>query len=585
MTAIFAFVSGFLGGLAFLGGRWVWALPVAAVALFFSWLNRPRRSRVERRTGTLTALGVAAPPESPDVSSPRFVDADAVDAGLDGKSPAERRRYWAEMEARLDEQLYESAHLLRTLLPEAHSVFIFFPGSEPETLQLQIFDSVDSPNVAEHVQISQGILSLLFRHQEYPFLLEGNLGSTQTYCYRENAKILSLAAVPILLDGAVNGAVAVDSLAPSAFTDEAISQLGAYANLVCALSYQTSVNLMYQHEREQYKGLFEYQKKFMDNMSAEEIYQEIASYVKANIPHDRMSIVVADPQNPNKLRMKRVSGLNADYYENLEIDLDGKSLVSVCFMRDVELVNKRLSPGEPVNRFDESEPIDTVTSFTAIPVTEEAKGPVRMVICVENSRRRLSDHHVTLLRNIGNAAGFAYTRVRAYEEKETQASRDALTGLPNRRTFEEHLKREILRAKRLENCLGIIMTDVDKFKSVNDTYGHPVGDRVLKMVSSVLGRSIRADLDLVARYGGEEFVAVITEASEEIVRTTAERIRAAVEAEKVDVDGTEPLRVTISLGYALFPRDSDDGKALVNMADQALYNAKESGRNRVVGFH
>ena len=574
-------LAGLLAGLAFLGGRWVWTLPFAALALLFAWLNRPRWSRPAPRTGTIAALGVESVPEQPALSTPNFVDAESE---LPPGDPSPKQPFWIEMQSELDRELFESAQLVRTLLPQTHSVFVFFPGEKPETLQLQIFDSVDSAEVIPNVLVEQGLLTLLFK-KDCPFLLEGNLGSTQTHCYRGDVKIRSVAAVPIILEGRVNGAVVVDSLAPQAFTDEVVSQLNAYAKLVCALSYQTSMNICFRREREQYKGLFEYQKKFMDNMSAEEIYQEISAYIRDNIPNDRMMLVIADPDNPGKIRVKKVSGLNAGHYENLEADAEGPALVPLCFHHGMEVINKEIVPGEVVRRFDDSEPFDTITCFTALPVTEEAKGPVRMVICVESSRRPFTEHQINLLRNICNAAGFAYTRVRAYEEKQTQATRDALTGLPNRRDFEENLAREMMRAKRLGKQLGIIMTDVDKFKSVNDTYGHPIGDKVLKMVSGVLANSVRADLDRVARYGGEEFIAVITEADEEIVRTTAERIRAAVEADGVDIGRPEKLRVTISLGYSLYPRDSDEAKALVDKADKALYSAKENGRNRVVGWH
>ncbi len=575
-------LAGLLAGLAFLGGRWVWTLPFAALALLFAWLNRPRNPRPASRTGAIDALGPESVPETPAVSAPSFVGAEPADRAGDGAS--RQQPFWTEMQSRLDAQLYESAQLLRTLLPQTHSVFVFFLGKEPGEFQLQIFDSVETDNVAPDTVVSRGILTLLFK-KENPFLLEGNLGSTQTYCYRDEVKIRSVAAVPIVLEGEVNGAVVVDSLAPQAFVDETISQLNAYADLVCALSYQTSMNILFRKEREQYKGLFEYQKKFMDNMTAERIYEEICAFIRDNVPNDRMMLVIADPASPGKIRVKAVSGLNASHYENLEVPLEGSAVVQQCFLRGYEFVNRKLVPGEPFHRLGPGEPLDNASNFTALPVAEDSRGHVRMVICVESARRPFTEHQVNLLRNIANAAGFAYTRVRAYEEKQVQATRDPLTGLPNRRDFDENLERETMRAKRLGKQVGVIMTDVDKFKAFNDTYGHEIGDEVLKTVARILAKSVRSDLDRVARFGGEEFIALITEADEEIVRTTAERIRTAVEAEKIDAGLAEPLHVTLSLGYALYPKDSEDLVDLVDKADKALYSAKENGRNRAVGYH
>ncbi len=160
-------------------------------------------------------------------------------------------------------------------------------------------------------------------------------------------------------------------------------------------------------------------------------------------------------------------------------------------------------------------------------------------------------------------------------EMHTLAHTDALTGLANRRAAQEVLGREVARADRYDREVGVLMLDLDRFKVLNDSYGHPVGDRVLVALAERLRAHVRAS-DLVARWGGEEFVVVAPETATAQARKLGEQLRAQV-AKDAFLDGH---RVTISVGVASF-RPGDDVETLVSRADAALYRAKEAGRNRV----
>jgi diguanylate cyclase (GGDEF)-like protein len=137
-------------------------------------------------------------------------------------------------------------------------------------------------------------------------------------------------------------------------------------------------------------------------------------------------------------------------------------------------------------------------------------------------------------------------------------------------------------AQRRKSQLSILMLDLDYFKMVNDTYGHDAGDLVLKALAKTMQASVRA-ADLVIRYGGEEFLIIMQDAAGDGADAVAEKIRAAVEGMKVQLPGAV-LQKTISIGIAEFPLDSDTFWQAVKYADVAMYNAKESGRNRVVRF-
>ena len=154
------------------------------------------------------------------------------------------------------------------------------------------------------------------------------------------------------------------------------------------------------------------------------------------------------------------------------------------------------------------------------------------------------------------------------------ADTDALTGIANRRVFETALQKEVLRAKRQGEKVGLIMLDLDHFKSLNDTYGHPEGDEVLRGVGEVLSTSARG-FDTAARYGGEEFAVILPGADSKQTASVAERLRQKIAALKAVTE------VTASMGVASYPDDASNATELLGAADQALYRSKEGGRNRV----
>ena len=160
------------------------------------------------------------------------------------------------------------------------------------------------------------------------------------------------------------------------------------------------------------------------------------------------------------------------------------------------------------------------------------------------------------------------------------ATRDPLTQLANRRAFGEALDREIAFAKRHRRPLCLVAFDVDHFKRINDTFGHPGGDHVLRRLGEVVGGCVRAE-DLVARIGGEEFGTLLRDIPLSGARECAERLRRTVEATRFEHDN-QHMVVTISLGVATLDLDAPTGKALMQAADRCLYAAKREGRNRVV---
>lgn len=170
----------------------------------------------------------------------------------------------------------------------------------------------------------------------------------------------------------------------------------------------------------------------------------------------------------------------------------------------------------------------------------------------------------------------------AQEELQRLASRDSLTGLANRRAFDEHIGQEWIRGRKSDHLVSVLMLDVDYFKQFNDTYGHPEGDACLKSVASVLAGAAARSGDLVSRYGGEEFVLVLPGTTEEGAMVVAERIRVAVSGLRIpNAASTHGGMLTVSIGVATGDPAQLSQEVLLQRADEALYAAKHSGRNRV----
>jgi two-component system cell cycle response regulator len=169
----------------------------------------------------------------------------------------------------------------------------------------------------------------------------------------------------------------------------------------------------------------------------------------------------------------------------------------------------------------------------------------------------------------------------AYEEMRHRATHDALTGVYNRGAILEQLQLEWLRAQRDGGTLGVIMCDLDHFKRVNDAYGHPAGDAVLREAARRM-RSVMRSYDAVGRYGGEEFLIVIPRCSQDTICSLAERLREAIAGEAVSI-GSTALPISMSIGVSVRDEQRDvEPHALLHAADAALYKAKHAGRNRVV---
>jgi two-component system cell cycle response regulator len=229
--------------------------------------------------------------------------------------------------------------------------------------------------------------------------------------------------------------------------------------------------------------------------------------------------------------------------------------------------------------FDDATRLKGIASIRVIPLKA---GEVVYGTLVLGSPRRhaFGPDLAAQLEVVALQVGESLSRARLFEQTERLATTDGLTGLLNHRTFQERTDAQLRLSERYQKKLSLILCDIDHFKSVNDTYGHPMGDVVLKGVAATLAREARTT-DLVARYGGEEFAVVMPETDTVGAMVIAERIRERI-GKLVFETEQGPLKITMSLGVATFPEDGAKKAELVERADGCLYHAKRHGRNQSV---
>ncbi len=324
-----------------------------------------------------------------------------------------------------------------------------------------------------------------------------------------------------------------------------------------------------------------------DALAPEEIYQILTKRVAKVLNITRCSMVLAKrgddvgtvvmaADNP----MLRNFELRLDRYPEIRQALESDKPVLVHDVHQDPLYKE-------VRKFWEQEGIAVATrSVIAIPfgLREEQSGVFFLRTLGNETPLTSEDLHFAnrVVQTAVNAIERAYALEAAESDKiryQWLATVDPLTGCHNRRSLMDKLTHELDRSKRYGLALSVLMIDLDRFKNINDTYGHLVGDRVLQQLGDILRRQVRS-VDLVARYGGEEFVVVLPETDKTGAAVFAERIRIAVEGHDF-ADGDERLGATVSIGVAGSPDVAETAQLLMGGADQALYRAKHAGRNRV----
>lgn len=307
-------------------------------------------------------------------------------------------------------------------------------------------------------------------------------------------------------------------------------------------------------------SLYDITKKMSQELTFNAIFAVLSDFLKENFSFRKSELLILK-EDDGYIKVDKVYKVYKDESasEN-ETETDYGEILTL-FTKDKKEIYIEKGPQE---------------SFAAIPLLSENK--FVGILTIENLP------HIDFDRFMIVAMQFALEikKVLLYETVEELAITDSLTGLCTRRYFFERLNEELNRSKRHGFKTAFLMLDIDDFKKCNDTYGHLVGDVVLKEIARIIKESVR-EIDLVARYGGEEFSVILPETDKKGAMLAADRIRKKVE-ENIFKAYDENLKISLSGGVAVCPEDGESADDIVEKADKALYNAKSSGKNIICEY-
>jgi diguanylate cyclase (GGDEF)-like protein len=414
-----------------------------------------------------------------------------------------------------------------------------------------------------------------------PVRLQGGVRAASYY--EDGTLPRCLLAVPLLdrRGGFVRGVLLADRMEDAPFTDEDESLLVKLAGeLLRAVAAERIMGDLKrsQDEKERFYTAIE---RLNRTAKPREVFDALLQVAGEIAPLDLGLITVREEREGKTVhrvaRVLEAAERRAAALEGLTF-ADNAGLVASAVKLASTLPGKEIRVSESVI-LDEATRLRGLASLRVFPLKagEEVLGTL-----VLGSRRAgcFDREAVRQLEVISAQAAAAVLRARLFEQTELLATTDGLTGLANHRAFQARLDEHLAQAARYGKKLSLLLCDIDHFKAVNDTYGHPAGDQVLRGVARVLSREARST-DLVARYGGEEFAIVMPETDGAGALVIAERIRERVGQMSFSTE-RGPLRVTMSLGIATCPDDARRKPDLVETADACLYQAKRGGRNRTV---
>lgn len=313
-------------------------------------------------------------------------------------------------------------------------------------------------------------------------------------------------------------------------------------------------------------------------LGIEQVYDATLKAVASLVHFDFLAINLADASHH---RITRAWGKDAERLQGQEFAIH-EGLVGQVIKRNHWLPAAGIYHGTSPIFGEGYRTSETYPSVLILPLRNDDGRPIGTLTVASKLPRVFSASKREILELIATQVAVKVDLALAHEKINRLATTDGLTGLANHRTFQHGFNVMLERTVRNHCPLCLILCDIDHFKQINDTHGHPFGDHVLQRVSSVFSGATRK-IDLAARYGGEEFALLLEGADEKGGRQLAERVRSEIAALEIRHDG-KSVKVTISLGLAFYPKDATDKESLISYADQALYKAKALGRNRVFSW-
>jgi two-component system cell cycle response regulator len=385
-------------------------------------------------------------------------------------------------------------------------------------------------------------------------------------------RTLSRAAAPLMDGDIITGALTVHRYRSFGEADGRIIEM--FSRQISGILKRHRIYSQLRKEHLMLKKLKEGGSRLISSLRTEDIAGSLIDAAYSIAPQRHVSMALFAPKDGGFEIIRQVG---FPFREEGIFDLTNTRLGLVSKSREPDYISDLRNEKNPVLPFK----IIGGGSVLMLPLSYE-KELLGILVFLSQSVNALRPYQIELLKVLCNQASSSMANARFHAEIERMAVTDGLTGLFNHRNFQEKLSEEFRRLQRFPEPFSLLLIDIDFFKKINDVYGHPAGDEVLRGVARVLKETVR-DVDVAARYGGEEFAVILLGTNHEGALNMAERLRRSVGKEGFALEGKE-VKVTISVGAATAPYDTGSKEDLIEKTDKALYHAKRSGRNRCVAW-
>jgi diguanylate cyclase (GGDEF)-like protein len=471
--------------------------------------------------------------------------------------------------------LYHALQLLHQTL-ELHTCVLLMPGDDDE--QLRIAELVtNSDLIAEGpFSLGAGVVGAAARRKVTTSLHQIRPGYRGICYYRGPAKVRSFIAVPVLERGQLRAVLCADRTAERAFSPREEGLLRASTSHILRAFENERVFVALEKSKREQEILYRASQSLSTALTQDAV-MELGLNAAAEIaPHDFAAITEYQPEGRRHV-VKRAVGEQGIQLQGLRFRDNNSLTAMVVKNRHYLPYRGEFDPKQQV-LFTKKVKLKGMESLLVLPLVVREE-PIGTLIVAARAPRAFRASARETLQALGNQLAVSLANARAVRQLEELATTDGLTGCLNKRAFQTELSQKLMAAQRFGRKLSLIVTDLDHFKSVNDTYGHATGDRVLQELGRVLKR-MKRETDLVARFGGEEFCVLCEETDARGAQLLAERVREELAGTELQTE-LGALRVTASLGVATFPDHAKSAEELFSQGDKALYEAKSQGRNRV----
>ncbi len=447
-----------------------------------------------------------------------------------------------------------------TIFADSVSLFI----SSDNSLRLRC-----STETAEEIILSDRGLIYICLKEKKPIVSSDIIEKKLDVGYLKKEKISSLVAVPIMDGNFPLGVLTADSARFHAFSSADSDNLKTFSNQLVKILQRERVYPQIYRSYTTLKVLNEESAKLLSSLNMSVIAQTLIDGA-LRISSSKMIFFIVKGNEVEILHHRGFANLEKNVFslKHTVLDMVAKNKEPLN-LSDVRHYRSPIMPFK----------INNIGSVFILPLLYE-RDLLGIFVILSEETNAFNPYQIELLKVLGNQASISIANAKFHEEIEKLAITDGLTGLFNHRHFQERLKQEFHRIGRLPETISLLIIDIDHFKEINDSYGHPIGDSVLKDVSDIIKKTIR-NIDIPARYGGEEFAVILIGTDAHGALKMAERLRKAVMKRVFSAEGKN-FQITVSIGLSTHRDDMRSKEALIEEADKALYHAKKTGRNRSV---